>query len=113
MGIRRFVTCHSAWVLLPFPARIPGLGDAARGLLTAFGHVSHIGSPKAAGLLKYGGTYAGAYLLRRGLFMPWELESVLGAETARLGLRRLSPLRHIDSVLKPRPAALLRQGGFA
>ena len=88
---------------LAIPSRIPGLGDAARGLLTAFGHVSHIGSPKAAGLLKYGGTYAGAYLLRRGLFMPWELESVLGAETARLGLRRLSPLRHIDSVLKPRP----------
>ena len=59
---------------LAIPSRIPGLGDAARGLLTAFGHASHIGNPKAAGLLKYGGTYAGAYLLRRGLFMPWELE---------------------------------------
>ena len=78
---------------LAIPARIPGLGDAARRLLTGFGHVSHIGNPKAAGLLKYGGTYAGAYLLRRGLFMPWELESVIGAEMARLGLRRLNPLR--------------------
>ena len=78
---------------LAIPSRIPGLGDAARGLLTGFGHVSHVGNPKAAGLLKYGGTYAGAYLLRRGLFMPWELESVIGAETARLGLRRLNPLR--------------------
>jgi asparagine synthase (glutamine-hydrolysing) len=27
-------------------------------------------SPKYAGLLEYGGSYAGAYLLRRGLFMP-------------------------------------------
>lgn len=88
---------------LALPSRIPGLGDTARGLMTAFGQASHIGNPKAAGLLKYGGTFAGAYLLRRGLFMPWELESVVGAETARLGLRRLSPLRYIDSVLKPRP----------
>ena len=76
---------------LAIPALIPGLGDAARRLLTRLGRVSHVWSPKAAGLLKYGGTYAGAYLLRRGLFMPWELESVIGAEMARLGLRRLKP----------------------
>ena len=30
-------------------------------------------SPKYAGLFEYGGSYSGAYLLRRGLFMPWEL----------------------------------------
>jgi hypothetical protein len=35
----------------------------------------------------------GAYLLRRGLFMRWELQAVIGADTARLGLRRLSPIR--------------------
>jgi asparagine synthase (glutamine-hydrolysing) len=88
---------------LAIPGRIPGLGNVARRLLTDLGRFSGIVNPKAAGLLKYGGTYAGAYLLRRGLFMPWELESVIGAETARLGLRRLNPLRCIESVLKPRP----------
>jgi len=44
----------------------------------AFRHVSasllkRFTSPKYASLLEYGGTYAGAYLLRRGLYMPWEL----------------------------------------
>lgn len=42
-------------------------------------------------MLEYGGSYAGAYLLRRGLYMPWELSAVL--ETVAQGLRRLSPLR--------------------
>jgi len=90
------------WVrTLAIPGRIPGLGDITRWLLT--GVFSQSLNPKAAGLLKYGGNYAGAYFLRRGLFMPWELQAVLGAEIARLGLRRLSPIRHIETVLEPRP----------
>ena len=88
---------------LAIPGRIPGLGELARRLLTALGHFSLFTNPKAAGLLKYGGDYAGAYLLRRGLFMPWELEAVVGADTARLGLRRLNPLRRIESLLSPQP----------
>jgi asparagine synthase (glutamine-hydrolysing) len=86
---------------LAVPGRIPGLGDLARWLLNRLGQRSV--NPKAAGLLKYGATYSGAYLLRRGLFMPWELETVLGADTARLGLRRLQPISHIEALLKPRP----------
>ena len=35
--------------------------------------------------------------------MPWELEAVIGADIARLGLRRLNPLRHIETVLRPQP----------
>ena len=33
--------------------------------------------PKAAGVLQYGGDWAGAYLLRRSVFMPWELDDLL------------------------------------
>jgi asparagine synthase (glutamine-hydrolysing) len=90
------------WVrTLAIPGRIPGLGDLTRRLLT--GVFSQSLNPKAAGLLKYGGNYAGAYFLRRGLFMPWELQAVLGAEIARLGLRRLNPIRHIEAQLEPKP----------
>jgi asparagine synthase (glutamine-hydrolysing) len=88
---------------LAIPGRIPALGDLARWLLTGVCQFLPSVSPKAAGLLKYGGTFAGAYLLRRGLFMPWELASVLGLDVARLGLRRLAPLRHIETLLTPRP----------
>ncbi len=87
---------------LAFPARIPGLGALSRRLLTSLG-VARFVNPKIAGLLQYGGNYPGAYLLRRGLFMPWELKAVLGGYTTRLGLRRLNPLSHIENLLRPQP----------
>ena len=59
--------------------------------------------PKAAGVLEYGGTYPGAYLLQRGLFMPWELDGVLDRETVDRGLETLMPLGMIDAQLKPCP----------
>src|SRR5215469_16902223 len=80
---------------LTIPGRIPALGDLTRWLLTR--DFSPSLNPKAAGLLKYGGSYAGAYFLRRGLFMPWEVEALIGAEITRLGLRRLNPIRHIET----------------
>ena len=47
-------------------------------------------SQKAAGLLEYGGDFGGAYLLRRGLFMPWELDRVLDADLVRDGWKTLA-----------------------
>jgi asparagine synthase (glutamine-hydrolysing) len=88
---------------LAIPGRIPALGDLARWLLTSV--FSQSLNPKAAALLKYGGSYAGAYFLRRGLFMPWELQGVIGADTARLGLRRLNLIGHIEALLKPKSAS--------
>jgi asparagine synthase (glutamine-hydrolysing) len=46
-------------------------------------------SPKYAGLLEYGSSMRGAYLLRRGLFMPWELPEVLDPDLAAAGLHAL------------------------
>ena len=43
-------------------------------------------SPKYAGLVEYGTDYAG-YLLRRGMFMPWELPEILDADLVRAGWR--------------------------
>jgi len=60
-------------------------------------------NPKAAGLVEFGGSYPGAYLLRRGLFMPWELPEVLDPEIAREGLKRLDPIKHIARTLIPDP----------
>jgi asparagine synthase (glutamine-hydrolysing) len=90
--------------MMGVPGRMPLLGDLARRLLS-LNRFAHIINPKAAGVIKYGGTYAGAYLLRRGLFMPWELEGVIGAETARSGLRRLNPLGCIEAPLRPEPSS--------
>jgi len=67
------------------------LGVGAR-LLTA-GIINRFTSSKYAGLLEYGGSYPGAYLLRRGLFMTWELPSVLDPQFAQQGLQDLDTLR--------------------
>ncbi|HET9767840.1 MAG TPA: asparagine synthase-related protein, partial [Thermoanaerobaculia bacterium] len=48
--------------------------------------------PKSVGLLRYGSTLPGAYLLRRGLFLPEELPGLLGEEAAVEALRRYDPL---------------------
>jgi len=56
-------------------------------------------SPKYAGLFEYGRTYAGAYLLRRGMFMPWELPEMLDANLVREGWTELQPLVRLDETL--------------
>ncbi len=49
-------------------------------------------SPKWSGFMELGGTIGGAYLLRRGLYMPWELPSFLDPEMVRDGLNELRPI---------------------
>jgi asparagine synthase (glutamine-hydrolysing) len=91
------------WVRMwAIPSRIPLLGDAFRYFAAASGLASVL-NPKVAGLLKFSGSFAGAYLLRRGLFMPWELGSLMDKDIVSEGLRRLEPVRHINKVLEPMP----------
>ena len=56
-------------------------------------------SPKYGGLLEYGGTYGGAYLLRRGFFMPWELPEILGDKMTREGWQELQPLMRLEETI--------------
>jgi asparagine synthase (glutamine-hydrolysing) len=99
--------------LLWLPSRVPGLGRLMEQVQAAFAPLFPRIHPKAAGLLRYGGTYPGAWLLRRGLFLPSELPRIIGGELAREGLRRLQPMRHLldglsaacEARLKPRPTA--------
>ena len=66
-------------------------GKVARTVLSGIGAERFGINPKAAGMLEYGGSYAGAYLLRRGLFMPWELPELMDRDVLRIGLERLGP----------------------
>jgi asparagine synthase (glutamine-hydrolysing) len=62
-------------------------------------------NPKTKTLAKYGGTYAGAFLVQRGLYMPDELPAIVGADVAEEGLRRLSIIEHIARMLAPDPGS--------
>ncbi len=79
---------------------VPGLGALARRGLTAAIGAGLSAHPKAAGVLQYGGSWAGAYLLRRSVYMPWELNDLLDPALVRDGLRRLAPLSHIAARLR-------------
>jgi asparagine synthase (glutamine-hydrolysing) len=83
-----------ARALAPF-SRVPPLGRFARWLSEPL--VRRLTSPKYAGLLEYGGTLGGAYLLRRGLYMPWELPQVMDADMARTGWHQLQTLARLDA----------------
>ncbi len=64
------------------------------------GFMSKMTSPKYAGLLEYGGSYGGAYLLRRGLFMPWELPGLIGAEMAADGWSELKSISKMNQLVQ-------------
>lgn len=78
---------------------VPGLGALVRHLMSSSIASSRL-HPKAAGVVQYGGDWAGAYLLRRGVYMPWELDSLLDPTLVEEGLRRLAPLSHIAAELQ-------------
>lgn len=84
-------------------AGVPGLGRLARTVIGAVAPRFSRARPKALGMLEYSGSWAGAYLLRRGLFLPHELPGVMDQEMAREGLRRLKPLHRLSASLVPDP----------
>ena len=86
-------------------AATPGLGQMARRLIGFAAPGLARDRPKAAGLLEYAGSWEGAYLLRRGLFLPHELPALLGADTAREGLQRLALLPTLAALLTPDPGS--------
>jgi asparagine synthase (glutamine-hydrolysing) len=54
-------------------------------------------SPKYAGIFELAGHTGGAYLLRRGLYLPWELDHVMDHDMARHGLESLAALQTVEA----------------
>lgn len=75
--------------LRPFRS-VPAFGRAVR--VVSSDMIAHRTSPKYAGILEYGTSLEDAYLLRRALYMPWELPDVLEPDLVRAGWARLRPL---------------------
>lgn len=82
------------------PSRIPGARALYELLLRPF--AAHA-PPKLAGMMRYGGSYAGAYFLKRGLFLPSELRGVLPRAVWREGFARLVAARLVRGSLTPDP----------
>ena len=79
-------------------SRMPGALaalDLGAGLAQRCGLVN----AKARALARLGPNLAGLYLVRRGLFMPWELPQVLDADLAREGLAMLQTESSLAEVI--------------
>lgn len=80
--------------------KVPAARPVGRALRVVSGPlVRQFTSPKYAGVLELGGDWSGAYLLRRGLFMPWELAERLDGDYLRQGLRDLDTHEVLSSAI--------------
>jgi asparagine synthase (glutamine-hydrolysing) len=84
-------------------SRVPMIPDVLYSAHRAFARNRARLSPKSGAALKYGRDYPGAYLLKRGLFLPPELPEIMGEEMAREGLERLDIVARIREAMTPDP----------
>lgn len=80
-------------LLSPFQAA-PVIGRGFRAISAPL--LRRFTSPKYAGILEYGGNWGGAYLLRRGMFMPWELPGFMDAEMVKTGWAELQSIARLN-----------------
>jgi asparagine synthase (glutamine-hydrolysing) len=83
-GFHRVPATHKAVRSLHAPA---WLGRTVR--VSSQSGLRSFPKPKAAGLLEYGNTLQGAYLLYRSLYMPWELPRFMDRDFVDAGLKEL------------------------
>ena len=76
----------------------PSSGKTLRKVVSPI--LNRLTSPKYAGLFEYGQTHAGAYLLRRGLFMPWEIPEIMDPEMAARGWEDLQTLQNLAAGIR-------------
>lgn len=97
LGGDELLGSYPSFTRIPRMIRIARNGAGARAVAWLSRH------PKARLLREFGGTYAGAYFMQRGLFLPDELPSLLGKEAAEEGLARLGLIEHIERINTPDP----------
>ncbi len=74
---------------------VPGLGKVTRKISAPI--LSRVTSPKYAGLIEFSNDTGGAYLLRRSLHAPWELDKHLDPGFVRLGLQELNTRKNLNA----------------
>ena len=79
-----------------FPG-LNGLGKAFRIMSSPI--LKRLTSSKYAGLFEYADSFGAAYLLRRGLFMPWELPEVIDPDIAAEGWKKLELMVRLEETV--------------
>ncbi len=79
-------------------------GPLLRNLLKRVTPILFRRNPKLAGLFDLPRSFAGAYLLRRAVLLPFEMDNVMDPAMAREGLAELRPETMVASMMQPEPA---------
>jgi asparagine synthase (glutamine-hydrolysing) len=82
--------------------RVPGATAALQKTLQLLRRVGAV-HRKSTSVPQFGSSWAGAYFLRRGVFMPEDLPAIIGSDVAEEGLNRLSVIEHIADSISPDP----------
>jgi asparagine synthase (glutamine-hydrolysing) len=69
-------------------------------------------SPKLASVFEFAGNPGSSYLLRRALYMPWELGKLMDPDMAALGLERLATLTRLEDTVRDVKHPHLRVAGL-
>ena len=79
---------------------IPGIGKLGTAFRVLSGPLlKRLTSPKYASFFEYSGDYGSAYLLRRGLFLPWELTEFLEPEFIKKGWHDLNLRQNLNKTI--------------
>jgi asparagine synthase (glutamine-hydrolysing) len=104
-GYSTFVTVPWTHRLLGPVGRLPMASRSARMLMRLLLPETTRRNPKMLGLLEYSRSWAGAYLLRRAVLLPFELADVMDPAMMAEGLAVLHPLRLVAETMAPDPGS--------
>lgn len=104
-GYSTFRTVPQTHRWLGTPAKVPGIGAASRAALKLLAPGLIARNPKVAGLLTHAGSWGGAYLLRRAVLLPYEIDGAMDEGLAREGLAKLDIEARIADAIDPDPGS--------
>jgi asparagine synthase (glutamine-hydrolysing) len=104
-GYSTFRTVPLTHRLLGPVARLPMASRGARMLMLLLLPEIARRNPKMLGLLDYSRSWAGAYMLRRAVLLPFELADVMDPTMMAEGLAELHPLRLVADTMVPDPGS--------
>jgi len=104
-GYSTFSTVPWTHRLLGPIGRLPMASRSARMLMRLLLPETTRRNPKMLGLLDYSRSWAGAYMLRRAVLLPFELADVMDPTMMVEGLAELHPLRLVADTMVPDPGS--------
>jgi len=91
--------------LARFAWKMPVVARSLQALYAAMRPRNAASSPKSVAMLQYCNTYEGAYIMKRGIFLPEELRGVLPPDLVAEGLRRLDLRARMRASITPDPGS--------